>query len=363
MSERGSWRERALRRLRGRGAWRTWLGMALLIALVIFAFVRIIWRELPAMNLAELFSRLSAADIGTAVAVYTLDLALAILGWSLIMGRLSDIKRPLTHARIYCTTAITRRLPGTFWYVLGRVVLYERLGVPRAITAFAGGVEFAVQILGALVVALATWPLLFSTQTLNPLWLAAPLLILGGLLNPPVIRLLLRKLSPNTDISAIRYRDLLLWVGTLALTWAVGGWLLFVVASAITPLPLSSLPGIIGVWATAGAVSILLFSFVPFGLAVNDLTLATMLSAFIPGGEALFIALMMRGLLVLCELAFGALGLIVSLPDLTNPPTPPDPTHSTAAPEPGSLPEAEKPEEVSTSQPILPGKYPQVGGK
>jgi hypothetical protein len=306
-------------RLTGPGRWRTWLGLTLLAALLGYALVAILWRELPSMDLRELFGRVSAADVALAFGVYSLDLALAVAGWVLIHGLLSGFWRPVDHFRIYTLTAMTKRLPGTFWYIVGRVVLYERLGVARGVTAVAGGFEFAATVLGGVLVALVTWPLVLGGLGVSPLWFLLLLAACAALLNPPTVRWAVRRLSPDQHTPPVRYRHLVAWVLLYALVWAVGGLLLFVVVGAVHPLGPEQLPAIVGVWTVAGLASMLLFSFVPFGLGVTELTLTTLLSPFIPVDEALFVALLMRAFLTLSELGYGLLGALLSLPDLLRP--------------------------------------------
>jgi hypothetical protein len=343
-------RTRISRRLRGPGAWRTWIGLALLAALTGYAFYAILWNELPSLNLAELFARLSPAAVGRAVLVYTLDLILAVFGWFMIIGSLSGYWRVLDHTRIYLLTSVTRRLPGTFWYILGRVVLYERLGVTRGVTALAGGLEFATTVMAGLVVALATWPLILAGADFNPLWLLMSLLAGIVLLNPPAIRAILRRLAPQ-HAAGVRYRHLLGWVLIYMLVWIVGGGLLFVLADAVYPLPLSALPGIIGVWALAGVASFVLFSFVPFGLGVNELTLTVLLGPFVPAGEAFFVALLMRALVTICELVFALIGAVLSLPFFTG-----TGFAINMIEEPHAHQNAEKPEGLSDANALLPPK-------
>jgi hypothetical protein len=307
-------------KLTGPGRWRTWLGLTLLVALLCYALFAILWHELPSLNLRELFSRVSLGDVVLALAIYSLDLALAVAGWGIILGMLSGFWRPIDHLRIYTLTVITRRLPGTFWYIVGRVVLYERLGVARSVTALAGGFEFAATVIGGLLVAIVTWPLVLSAQGVSLWWLLLALGLCAALLNPPAVRWAVRRLSPDHHTPAVRYRHLLAWVFLYALVWAFGGVLLHAMVRAIYPLPLEQLPAMIGVWAVHGVMAMLLFSFVPFGLGVTELTLATLLSPFVPAAEAFFVALLMRALLTLFELAYGVLGAALSFSDLSKRP-------------------------------------------
>lgn len=299
-------------KLRGPNAWRTWVGIVLMLAASGYTLYLLLWRDRAAINLGELLARVDAGDVALAVLVYSLDLACAIVGWVTIIGMLSGFWRPLEHLRIYCLTAVTRRLPGTFWYLLGRIVMYERHGVPRSLTTLAGGLEFATNCVGGILVALLAWPLVLSNREFTPL-LLLPLLLGAALLNPPVVRSVVRRLSrQHTDI-AIRYRHILLWVAIFALAWAGGGVLLYVVIYAVHPLPLSQLPAIIGVWAVLGVAATLFFSFLPFGLGATELTLTALLSSFISPPEALFVALLMRVLLTLCEVGYALLVLPLGL--------------------------------------------------
>lgn len=328
-------------RLSGPRALQTWLGLVLLTILVGYGFYIILWRELSSINLGDLFARISLGDFALTVAVYSAALVLVIGCWVTIMGTLSGYWDLYEHVRIYCVTNITKRLPGTLWYVLGRVVLYERLGVPRGVTALAGGIEFAVTVIGGLIGALIAWPFSVGAQTLNPLWLIIPLLLSGALLNPPAIRAILRRFSPNHDWRTIRYRQLLLWVLLYVAAWYGGGVLLYMMIISITPLGLDSLMGVIGVWCTVGVIAVIFFSFIPFGLGAVELSLTAMLSGFIPTDVALFAALLMRVIPMLCELGYGLLGLAMGLirPRIVIP-------HQ----------DAENPQEVAPGSAVLPRK-------
>lgn len=303
-------------RLTGPGAWRTWSGLTLLLLLVAYVAYMLTRGGLPEVDLRELFARIHPADLGLFALVYGANLAIAIGVWGLILGSVSGCRRWFEHLRIYCITTITRRLPGTFWYLLGRVVLYERLGVARGLTAVAGGLEFVAMILAGVLVTLVTWPLVLGGTSLDPRLLLATLAVCALLLNPPLVRYLVRRFGRAGGAAPVRYRQVLLWVGIFALIWAIGGVQLYVIVRAVTPLPLAALPAMIGAWTATGVVATIFFSFLPFGLGATEVTLASLLSPFVPPAEALFIALVMRVMLTLSEIAYGLLGCLLYLPDL-----------------------------------------------
>jgi uncharacterized membrane protein YbhN (UPF0104 family) len=307
---------RAAARFRGPGAWRAWGGLMLLLLLVAYLIYIFTRSGLPEIDVRALLAEITLRDLALAALLYGITLVFAVVGWALIMGTLSGYRGMFEHARIYILTSVTRRLPGTFWYMLGRVVLYERLGIARGLTAVASGLEFAAMVLGGLLVTLLSWPLVFGAQNLNPAVLLIPLLACAVLLNPPLVRALIRRFGRAAGTPPVRYRQMLLWVAVYAVIWCVGGVLLFVLVRAVAPVPLSTLPVIIGVWATAGVAAVLFFSFLPFGLGAAEVTTAALLSPFVAPDEALFVALALRVILTICELGYGLLGGLLYLPDL-----------------------------------------------
>lgn len=294
-------RNMALRKgLRSKSLWSALLGMLLISGLSAYALYGLFRADTTGLAFSQLIERIGLRMFVVSGLIYMLDLALALLGWGWIIGTLSRLWDWGQHFRIYCITAITRRLPGTMWYMVGRVVMYEQLQVPRAQTLVGSGLEFAMTIVGGLVLAIVTWPIALSGQTIHPIWFIGGLLLSAILLNPPFLRALMRRLSPRSGALDLRYRHLIGWVLLYALVWLVGGGILFVLATTIHPLPISTLPAVIGIWAASGFVS-LVFSFIPFGLGVQELALSALLTPYMGSHEAIITALLMRGVLTINE--------------------------------------------------------------
>jgi hypothetical protein len=97
--------------------------------------------------------------------------------------------------------------------------------------------------------------------------------------------------------------------------------------------------------------SYLFFSFVPFGLGMNELTLTVLLGPFVPAGEAFFVALLVRALGTICELGFALIGALLSLPYFIKA----DPTGMVTE-ESFSHQNEEKPEGLSDAKALLPPK-------
>lgn len=348
------WRDLLGKLGRGRGLRGAIIGALALAGLSAYALYALFRKDVSGAELKQLVERIGPGMVLAAGLAYTGDLALAIVGWGWIIGTLGNSWNWPQHFRIYCITAVTRRLPGTMWYMLGRIVMYERMGVARSITAVAGGAEFAATILGGILVALVTWPIALSGQQINPLWFAAGLLLCVLLLNPPTLRALVRRVSPRSAPLKLRYRHMVGWMLLYACVWCGGGGILYVLTNTIHPLPLAVLPTLIGVWATSGLVS-MLFSFVPFGLGIQELALSALLSPFVGGPEAIVIALLMRVTLtineVLWALIAGLLGLSGALPPAQNK------QNVTLAPiSAAGLPDAENPQELYEPAALIPPK-------
>jgi hypothetical protein len=364
-----SWRTLLYTSLRRKRFWGALAGMVIILGVSSYALYGMVRGSEHGLTFAELRQHLTIGLLLKASLAYAADLALAITGWILIIGSLSDVWNWLEHVRIYCINSVTRRLPGSMWYLLGRVVMYEKLGIPRSLTLIASGIEYIVTLLGGLLVAILAWPLVLSNSRINPLWLIAGLLLGGLLLNPPMLRAIIKRVSPQTHALNLRYRHLLGWTLFYALVWCGGGVILFVLADAIHPLPLRTLPAMIGIWATSALLPQLL-TFMPLGLGVQEITLSALLTPFIGGTEAIVVALLMRVVLTISEVAWACIAGLIRIPRrgpaaeraaLADSASPDQEMTGVSSRQPReqiiiSLPDAEKPSGVSQSPQVIPPK-------
>jgi len=348
--------------MRSKGVWGALAGTCIIMLVGGYALYGMLRTDTQGLTFEQLRAHLTPALLFQASVVYVLDLVLAIAGWVLIIGTLSGFWRWPTQARIYCINSVTRRLPGSMWYLLGRVVMYEKFGIPRSLTLIASGIEYVTTLLGGLLVAALAWPLVLTDSRISPFWLLAGLALGGLLLNPPMLRAIVKRLSPQTHALNLRYRHLVGWIAFYGLVWCGGGGILFVLANALHPLPLGALPTIIGVWSAAALLPQLL-TFLPFGLGVQEITLSALLAPFIGGTEAIVVALLMRAVLTLNEVLWACIAAAIRLPG--NPSAAP---YLPLAPmtellsgrkiekSSSSLSDAEKPQGVSRPGPIIPPK-------
>ncbi|HEU5014463.1 MAG TPA: YbhN family protein [Roseiflexaceae bacterium] len=349
-----SWSERLRRMMRRKRFWGALIAMFVVSALSVYALHGVL-RSGGEIDFWQVIARIDARMFLFSSLVYAVALALAVVGWGWIISALSGVWNWPQHIRIYCITAITRRLPGTMWYILGRVVMYERLGVGRALVAVGGGLEYAMILTSGLLVALLMWPLALPGQSISPLWLVGGLLLGCAALHPRTLRAVVRRLSPNSAPLHIRYRDLLGWALVYAGVWCFGGGVLYVLATTIHPLTLAALPVIIGIWATAGIVTSFT-TFIPFGLGVQELTLTALLGNMVGSpAEALVVALLMRFILTINEVLWALVAGLVGFAATLR--TPQDEQTVRSTPDQAtSLSNEQKPDEVYKITRLLPRK-------
>ncbi len=233
--------------------------------------------------------------------IYTVALALAALAWGLIMNQIAGESSWIGHLRIYYVTNLTKRLPGVLWYVLGRTVMYDQVGVSKTLVSVGSGLEFILLIVSGIMVSLLSWPLLPALDLGKPWWLLLGLI--GGLIvvHPTVINFILHKLRIRSDtFRALRYRSIMAWLFIYFVIWLMGGIILFSVIATIYPISLTLLPGVIGAWGLSGIIA-MLGTFSPSGFGLREISLSLLLALLIPSGVAVIAAILIRILLTLYE--------------------------------------------------------------
>jgi len=137
-------------------------------------------------------------------------LFLAVLNWAVIMHAFESSISFWMHTKIYLVSMVSRRLPGTIWYVGGRMVLYKQLSVSSVKTASASGIEFIISFVADALLAAFFIPLGLN---LSKFWLIPLLLIVVvGLLvlRPKTIDKIMGKLKhPLTQ--SVRMSQVIGW--------------------------------------------------------------------------------------------------------------------------------------------------------
>ncbi len=227
--------------------------------------------------------------------IYSLTIYTSALIWAWMMntlGKSVDIRR---HLHNYFLANVTKRLPGTVWYIASRAKLYREENIDIKLTSLVSGMELAVMILSGLLVSLAFAVPIIVQYHITP-WILVIFFLIGFiLLQPRTIAWIFRLLK--VQASDFRYRDILRWLATYIAIWIFGGINLFALANIVTVLPFNNLSYIIGSWTIIGVLSSALF-FSPSNFGVTEIGLSLLLSQIMPSPVAVVVAILVRVLLI-----------------------------------------------------------------
>jgi hypothetical protein len=251
------------------------------------------WRfhPLPALLSLILFS----------IAMYASAL---IWAWMLnTLGKRVNIRR---HLRNYTLSNVTKRLPGTVWYIASRAQMYREENIDVKLTSLVSAMEMAVIILSGLVVSLIFAIPIILQYRVSPWILGGIFFVALSLLLPRSMEWIFRLFK--VQASSFRYRDILGWLAAYGLVWILGGIILFTIANIVSELPLRSLGFVIGSWTIVGVLSsALLFS--PSNFGVTEIGLSLLLSQVMPSPVAVVVAILVRVLLILFEIGWAVVWL------------------------------------------------------
>lgn len=253
-----------------------------------------------------------------AFVVLPLFYALSALGWDLIL-RFLGYRIGLGRAQVaWGQPLLARYVPGSVLYVLGRVLLSERAGVPRRITIASIAYEQAVSATSAIAVA-AYFIISHPDLQGEPLRWAVLLVIPPAIavLHPrvfgPLADRLLRAFGREPLPAVISMRGVLALLAFYALNWAVVAVGIYCVARSVSPIPFSDIP-VIGSAQAVGYVAALVTLVAPAGLGIRDAAFAWAVKVAAPGNSfavGSLIAIVVRGVLTVVELIY--VGLVTAL--------------------------------------------------
>jgi uncharacterized membrane protein YbhN (UPF0104 family) len=234
-----------------------------------------------------------------ALPFYLGTIVASVIGWSFIMRLFERPVSLWTHFRIYCATLAARRLPGTIWYVGGRLVLYHQLGLSRKAVSVASAVELFVTAIAGIAVGLLSLSLGLSLPAHIIVLLLAG--AIGGslCLHPAVLGAVMRWLK-RPLVRTVAVMDILTWMLAYSVAWLMGGLMLGQIISAFWPLEGRQLVLVIGAWALSGTGGLLTI-FLPSSFGVTELALTFFFARLMPLPLAVTVAVLARILTTLAE--------------------------------------------------------------
>lgn len=247
-----------------------------------------------------------------AVLCQVLGVSLAVAVWDNILRRLGVHSGYSFNLKAFGISAVARKLPGTIWYAISRLALYEQRQYPRWSVILA----LAIELVSLSLAGLTAFCLGLSTGFVNipviantGLWLVIGIGVLIGLasLQPWMIRWFLeRRNSPlaNDDELSIRFGHTFLWLGgETAVVALATGVLFFLVKSIDAAAPVTFLPvfGAFGLAIALGPVAVWL----PADVGLKDGFVYLALSPVLTGPLAAVVILIWRLMVTLMDVLFG----------------------------------------------------------
>ena len=293
------------------------LAIQLGIAIVIFGFL-----VLTVINQwSEIKDKGVHFHVGWLIAGFaTLPLfyVMSALGWDLI---LRFLRHPIGVGRAQVAWGqplLARYVPGSVLYVLGRVLLSERAGVPRRLTIASIVYEQAISATSGVAFAayfiishpdLQGQPLRWAVLLVIPVAIA----ILHPRVFGPLANRALRAFGREPLPSVIPLRGVLTLILFYVLVWGVVSVGIYCVARSVTSVPLSEVLTV-GSAQAVGYVAALVTLVAPAGLGIRDAAFAWAVKGAVPGGSfalGSLIAIAVRGVMTVVELVY--VGLVTAL--------------------------------------------------
>jgi hypothetical protein len=232
------------------------------------------------------------------------DLTLRFLGYPLGVGRAQVAwGQPL----------LARYVPGSVLYVLGRVLLSEKAGIPRRITIASIVYEQAISATSAVVV--ASYFIIKHPDLQGEPWRWGVLLLIPAaiaLLHPkvfgPLSNRVLRAFGREPLPEVISLRGVLSLIVFYSLNWVVVAFGIYCVARSVTYIPPEDIL-LVGSAQAIGYFAALVTLVAPAGLGVKDAAFAWAVKAALPSKSfalGSLIAIALRGVMTVAELIYVA---------------------------------------------------------
>jgi glycosyltransferase 2 family protein len=286
------------------------LALQIGLAVVIFGFLVLTvidqWSEIQDegvhFHVGWLIPAIVVLPLFFVLGAYGWDLCLRFLGYRIGFGRAQVAwGQPL----------LARYVPGSVLYVLGRVLLSERAGIPRRITIASIVYEQAISATSAVVV--ASYFIIKHPDLQGEPWRWGVLLLIPiaiVLLHPkvfgPLANRALGALGREPLPAVIPLREVILLIAFYSLNWIVVAVGIYCVARSVTYIPFDDIL-LVGSAQAIGYFAALVTLVAPAGLGVRDAAFAWAVKAALPGKNfalGSLIAIAVRGVMTVAELLY-----------------------------------------------------------
>jgi uncharacterized membrane protein YbhN (UPF0104 family) len=232
-------------------------------------------------------------------------IAANVRAWHAVLGALGQRIGVVESGRFYLVGQLGKYLPGSVWAFVLQMELAKRAGVPRATGFSALLILLGLGTATSLLVGLFGLPALFAVDGVTA-WLVIGLALIGLVCAlPPVltrlVQLTLRLLRKRQVPLELTWGNIGHIMGWSLLAWTLFGTHLWLLTDAMAGPGLAGWLRCVGAFAlamTAGVVAIV----APSGIGVREAVIVAALSAYVPVGAALALALASRLVFTIADL-------------------------------------------------------------
>jgi hypothetical protein len=276
-----------------------------------FLVVRLVrdWHQIP---FGQLHFRplLLAASF---VLLLVLHLPLYGYAWRLILRALGAELSVGKSIAIFSVAQIGKYAPGKVWFTLGRMSMAKNEGIPEDRTMVSVIVELAFSLLaatGLFGLAVLLIPRAQIPAAVYLLFVLAPLSLVA--VYPPILNRIIRftftRLKRPLFELRMSYPRILRILALYALDWALQGACCFVLINSFYPLPLSTLPILLGGYAMSWMLGFLVL-IAPAGLGIREGIYTIILRTVMPEPIAIISALVTRVWMTISEIMMAGVSL------------------------------------------------------
>lgn len=232
------------------------------------------------------------------------------MSWYLVNKALGTNISYFKSLRVLILGNFARFIPGGIWQYAGRVYLSRKENIPESITGLAILTETLFTLVtGVIVISVVGLFWKMPIQNRSVVWLFVALLFLLLAIvffsNERFVNLLsklLKRLKGRKKLLPLRLP--IRWIPVLLITFSLqfifGGTVLYFLTQNATPLSLGFYPLFVGIFAMSWILGFITI-FAPSGLGVQEVTMATLLSTYMPFSVAVLVAVSFRLILFISE--------------------------------------------------------------
>lgn len=286
------------------------LGLQIGLAVLIFGFLVLTvidqWAEIKSEGV-----HFHVGWLIPAIAILPMFFVFSAFGWELILRFLGH-SIGFGRAQVaWGQPLLARYVPGSVLYVLGRVLLSERAGVPRRATIASIVYEQAISATSAIVVAsyfiikhpdLQGQPLRWAVLALIPI----AIVLLAPRVFGPLANRVLKAFGREPLPAFVPLGGVVILIAYFSLNWVVVSFGIYCVARSVTFIPFEDVL-LVGSAQAVGYFAALVTLVAPAGLGVRDAAFAWAVKAAVPGQKfalGSLIAIAVRGVMTVGELLY-----------------------------------------------------------